>query len=825
MRMTTPFIKMFLILIISTIGFQWSYAQGYISAKVNRTRPYKGFFNFYWDVKQGKIWLEIDKFNEEFLFVTSLSAGVGSNDIGLDRSQLGGTRIVKFERIGPKVFLKEVNYKFRAESDNVDERNAVRDAFAQSILAGFKVEAEQDGRALIDFTPFLMTDMHGVSAELARKKQGRYTLDRSRSAVYLESTKNFPKNSEFDVTLTFGGSGSGQWISSVTPTAGAVTIRQHYSFVQLPDDEYQPRKFDPRSGYSPMAYYDYAAPINESVVKRLIRRHRLKKKNPNAASSEVVEPIIYYLDRGAPEPIKSALLEGASWWNEAFEAAGFKNAFQVKVLPIGKDPMDIRYNMINWVHRSTRGWSYGSSVTDPRTGEIIKGNVLLGSLRVRQDFLIAQGLIDAYENGTTPDPKIEELALARLRQLSAHEVGHTLGLAHNFAASGDKRASVMDYPHPFVIEKNGTVDFNDAYDTGIGEWDKRTIIYGYSEFGENANEDQSLQDILAENDRLGLDYISDEGARPVYGAHPGAHLWDNGLSAVKELERLTGLRTTALKNFDEKNIPVGMPMGALEDVLVPIYFMHRYQVEAVAKSIGGVEYSYAVRGDKKLPNKMVDAKAQKESLDALIQTLRPEFLAIPERVIGFIPPQPIGYRKGREQFRGHTGITFDPLAAAESSAQHTISFLLNPERLARVVEQNSLDRNQISLVELIETLIRDTRSGYLGASAYHKEIYQIVEKLIYNQLLNLAGDESIMRQVSAVAIYHINQQEKVIDDLINGHEKAIKFGEQGQEPSFIAHLTYLSEQINRFKNDPSEFRLPPTPELPDGSPIGCSQMH
>ena len=411
MRMTTLVLsaKAILFLIVLSLGFQQSsFAQGYISAKVNRTKPYKGFFNFYWDVKQGKIWLEIDKFNEEFLFVTSLSAGIGSNDIGLDRSQLGGTRIVKFERIGPRVFLKEVNYKYRAQSDNPDERKAVEDAFAQSILAGFKVEAEQDGRALVDFTPFLITDMHGVGGQLNRKKQGKYVLDRTRSAVYLGSTKNFPKNSEFDVTLTFAGSGSGSWIQSVAPTPGAVTIRQHYSFVQLPDDNFKPRVFDPRSGYSAMSFYDYASPIQEPIVKRFINRHRLQKKNPDAAMSEPVKPIIYYLDRGVPEPIKSALLEGASWWNEAFEAAGFRNAFQVKVLPINIDPMDVRYNVINWVHRSTRGWSYGSSVTDPRTGEIIKGNVLLGSLRVRQDFLIAQGLVDAYENGTTPDPRLEE---------------------------------------------------------------------------------------------------------------------------------------------------------------------------------------------------------------------------------------------------------------------------------------------------------------------------------------------------------------------------------------------------------------------------------
>ncbi len=825
MRMTTPIFKTILSLMVLVMSFQWCLAQGYISAKVNRTKPYKGFFNFYWDVKQGKIWLEIDKFNEEFLLINSLSAGVGSNDIGLDRSQLGDTRIVLFERIGPRVFLKEVNYKYRAESDNPDERRAVEDAFAQSILMGFRVEAEQDGRALVDFTPFLMTDLHGVAAQLSRKDQGNYILDRSRSAVYLERTKNFPNNSELEITLTFAGEAKGEWIRSVSPTPSLVTVRQHYSLVKLPDDGYKPRKFDPRCGYFPMSYYDYAAPLEESVVKRYITRHRLEKKNPDAAVSEPVSPIIYYLDRGVPEPVKTALMEGAGWWNEAFEAAGFKNAFQVKVLPLNADPMDIRYNVIHWVHRASRGWSYGTSVTDPRTGEIIKGNVLLGSLRVRQDFLIAQGLVDAYENGATPDPRIKAMALARLRQLSAHEVGHTLGLAHNFASSVNERASVMDYPHPFVVQENGSISFEQAYTTGIGEWDRRAIIYGYAQFNENEDEAVNLKNLLEENDKLGLNYISDEGARPIYGAHPNAHLWDNGESPINELERLTALRATALKNFNEKNIPEGMPMSALEDVLVPVYFMHRYQIEAVAKIVGGVEYSYAVRGDGKVPNKVVDPQIQREAIERLINTLKPEFLAVPERVIRFIPPQPIGYEQVKEQFKGHTGVTFDPLAAAETSAQHTISFLLNPARLARIVEQHSIDKSHISLVDFIGSVISGTRSGLSNASNYHLEVSRVVEKLLFNQLLNLAGDENIMRQVSAVALYHINEQEKFITDIIKKNDNSLRIGERGADPSLIAHLSYLLEQINRFKNEPSEFKLPPTPEMPDGSPIGCGWRH
>ena len=478
-----------------------------------------------------------------------------------------------------KFLLVQPNYKYRAVSDNAEERKSVEEAFAQSVLWGFKVEAEENNRQLVDITGFLLRDAHNVIPRLSSSKKGNYKLDPSRSAIYLDRTKNFPKNSEFEATLTFTGQPKGAWIRSVTPNASSVTVRQHHSFIELPDGNYQPRAFDPRAGVIPISYQDYATPISQPLTKRLIIRHRLEKKDPTASVSEAVEPIVYYLDRGAPEPIKSALIEGASWWNQAFEAAGYKNAFQVKVLPEGVDPMDVRYNLINWVHRSTRGWSYGTSVVDPRTGEILKGHVLLGSLRVRQDFLIAQGLIDAYENGDKPDPRLEQMALARLRQLSAHEVGHTLGFTHNFASSYNDRASVMDYPHPYLtLDASGNVDYSKAYDVGIGEWDKRTVIYAYQDFPDGTDEKQALKNIIDENNKLGLFFISDQDARPAGGAHPIAHLWDNGKSAIEELQRLSAVRKTALNNFSEKNIPVGAPFATLESVLVPLYLAHRYQV-------------------------------------------------------------------------------------------------------------------------------------------------------------------------------------------------------------------------------------------------------
>jgi uncharacterized protein DUF5117/uncharacterized protein DUF4953 len=468
-----------------------------ILEKTAGTEKFAGYFNLYWDAKQGKLWLEIDKWGTEFLYQSGLSAGIGSNDIGLDRGQLGATRIVRFERSGPKILLLQENLDYRAVSNDADERRAVRDSFAESALWGFTVAAEEKDHALVDATEFFLRDAHGVPAALRRTKQGAYHLDASRCAIYHPQTRNFPLNTEVEATLTFAGDDPGQWVHQVTPSPESITVREHHSFVQIPPPGYKPRAYDPRSSFFGITYMDYAAPISEPIVKRFIARHRLEKKDPKAAVSEPVQPIVYYLDRGAPEPIRSALLEGARWWNQAFEAAGYKNAFRVELMPEGSDSMDLRYNVIQWVHRATRGWSYGAGVIDPRTGEIIKGHVTLGSLRVRQDYLIAEGLLAPYGKGRPVSPKMQEMALARLRQLAAHEVGHTLGLMHNYSASTVNRSSVMDYPPPYVkLGADGTPDLSEAYATGIGEWDKVSIAFGYQDLPPGADEHAALNKIL-----------------------------------------------------------------------------------------------------------------------------------------------------------------------------------------------------------------------------------------------------------------------------------------------------------------------------------------
>lgn len=767
-------------------------------------KKYEGFFPFYWNEENGKVYLEVNRWEEEFLALGSLAAGVGSNDIGLDRGQLGQERVVAFQHIGNKALLVQPNYRYRANSDNEFEKRAVEEAFAQSVIAGFQAVAQTDKAVLVDFTSFLMTDHHGVAQTLKRKRQGSYTLDSKRSAMYLARTKNFPKNSEWEMTLTFGGSPTGSHIYSVAPEAKAVTVRQHYSFVELPDDNYTPRKADPRAGFFQMSYMDFAQPLTSPIKQRFIIRHRLNKKNPNSTSSPAVEPIIYYLDPGTPEPIRSALMEGASWWNEAFESAGFQNAFQVKVLPKDADPMDVRYNVIQWVHRSTRGWSYGASVVDPRTGEIIKGHVTLGSLRVRQDFLLASGLMAAYEEGQPLPPELEAMALARLRQLAAHEVGHTIGLAHNFAASTNSRASVMDYPHPYITLQNGKMDFSQAYDTGIGEWDKITVAYGYGQYGNN--EEMLLQDLLHQAFKDGYRYITDSDARASGGAHPYAHLWDNGASAVTELNRLLELRKFALANFSPKQIPVGAPMATLEEVLVPIYLMHRYQLEAVSKVIGGLEYSYAVRGDEQEVWKVLPRKEQEEALKSLLQALSPEQLQIPKHILPLIPPRPPGYNRSRETFQSKQGKAFDPLYAASTVINLGISQLLHEERATRLYWQKTQDPKQLGLAETVTQLLEFCWGGSPQNSS-QSAIQAELQGQSLRACLKLAYAADLPFGAKIAVQDALTQWAATLET------------KEGISP---AAIRWAQQQLDGAEEFDSE-KAPQMPSIttPDGSPIGC----
>ncbi len=773
------------------------------ASRVAGLRKIDGFFPLYWDDRSGKLWLEIDRLNQEFLYLTALSAGVGSNDLELDRGRANPAVVVQFERSGPRILLIESNYNFRATNGDPAGQRAEQDSFARSALWGFEVAAEEGSRVLVDATAFFLRDAARVSQQLQDRKQGRYEVDATRSAIFLPLTKAFPRNTEVETTLTFTGEPSGAFLREVTPAPEAVTVRQHQSLVALPEPGYQPRRQDPRSGYFSVDFMDFSAAADQSVTKRYIARHRLEKKHPEAEVSDPVQPIVYYVDPGAPEPVRSALLDGASWWNRAFEAAGFRNAFQVKVLPPDVDPMDVRYNVIQWVHRSTRGWSYGNSLVDPRTGEIVKGIVTLGSLRQHQDYLIFEGLMAPHVTGHDNTKVLTDAVYARLRQLAAHEVGHTLGLEHNYIASTQGRASVMDYPGPRVeIRPDNTFDLSNAYAKGIGEWDKVSIAWGYKQFAPGVNEGEALNKIITDAAGRGLTFITDADSRPPGSAHPQAHLWDNGQNATDELNRIMKIRSLALARFGENNIKAGAPMATLEEVLVPLYFLHRYQTEAASKVLGGSEYTYALRGDGQRVTGMVPAAEQRAALKALMATLDPAALTLPERILDLIPPRPPGYPRTRETFPSRTGVTFDPMSAAEAAADLTASLVLNSRRAARLVQYHARNHDNPGLREVIDAVMTATWHAE-DRKGLEREIAHTVDYVVLARLMELALDNSAPAEVRSIATDKVDELKRFLTS-------------SPPEPD----LKYALDLIARFQSDPGSLELPPPAALPPGQPIG-----
>ena len=780
-----------------------------IEERTASMRKLDGYFPLYWDSTAGQLFMEIPRLNTEVLHTAGMGAGLGSNDIGIDRGGLLGSRIVFFERAGNRVLMVQPNYRFRSSSSSAAEVKSVRDAFARSVLWGFNVAAESDGgrRVLVDLTDFLLRDAYNLGGQM-----GGFRLENSRSSIYMPMTQNFPKNTEMEAELTFvpGGAGGGgrggvafEGVGSVAATGEAASVRVHQSFIELPDTTgFERRAYDPRSGFFAATYQDYSAPLGQPMTQRSIARHRLAKVNPSAAVSDAVKPIVYYLDPGTPEPIRSALLEGGRWWNQAFEAIGYRNAFRVEMLPEGASSMDIRYNVINWVHRSTRGWSSGATVTDPRTGEILKAVVTLGSLRIRQDWMILEGLLQPYARGNDTTPEIRRWALQRIRQLSAHEIGHTLGLGHNYYNSEAGRISVMDYPHPLLtLKPDQTLDISQVYDDGIGAWDKVSIAYGYQDFPNGTNEPAALKKILDDAWTKDLRYMTNQDLE----VGSKVDWWVNGTNSAAELNRLMDIRRVALAKFGENAIKTGMPMAQLEEVLVPLYLHHRYAVESAAGVLGGQDYIYAIRGDGRTPTRPASADAQRAALSSLMATLSPSALALPQSLATLIPPRPPGYGMTRELFPRFTGNAFDAITPAVVAAGHTLSQILDDSRAARLVEQKALDPALPGLEDVLDA-IQAATFGATTRTPYEAEVKRAVQRVVVDELMSVASGAP-MPQVRALATLSL--------------QRIAAAPTAGLSTIDLAQTALIANDIKRFLERPhTATDIRQTPAAPPGAPIG-----
>ncbi|HEX9084678.1 MAG TPA: zinc-dependent metalloprotease [Gemmatimonadaceae bacterium] len=764
-----------------------------------------GFMPLYLDPRQGKIYLELPHDSTRALMFVSLATGLGSNPIGLDRGASGDSYIARFDRNGERVLVVFENWNYRTSAtNNPAHARSVLEAFPPSTPASLPVIAQDGLRLVVDATEFFMRDWNDVAGAIASSDEGAYSVARDRSSIYWQFTKAFPENTEVDVALTFATQGRpGQIISSIVPDGRSFTLRQHISLLPLPDTGYKPRVLDPRVGFSDVLFKDYAQPIQQPLEQRWIARHRLERVNPADPNSPIKNPLVYYIDRGIPEPIRTATKQGVSWWIDAFDRAGLKGAFRVEDLPEGVDPMDARYNVVQWENRNERGWSVGGSLGDPRTGEIIKGMARLDSHRARTDYNIYAGLFGA--DAAAADTAF---VLARVRQVSAHEVGHTLGLSHNYIASTYDRGSVMDYPPPRVtVNAAGDIDISSAYATGPGAYDVFAIHWGYGIFPPSSEAD-SLNAIVEDGLRRGLLFLSDADARPDFASDPRTNLWDDASTPAEFLRREMAARRLAMSRFGERNIRVGEPVALLQERFVPLYFMHRFALNSLTKTIGGMEYANAIRGDRVQATRPIDGAAQRAALTTLISALDPRELAIPDTVLTLLGPRPFSYQPYVELFSSRTRPAFDELGAARTLAQMIVDGILQRERAARVVAFQTRMPNPLTFGEVVDGLTSDWGAPRL-ASPKLDALRRVAQRAVVDRMLLLAADKEAAPEVRSLIELKMNSLRTRSRSLASSGDEQRR-----------AHWASIAADLNRWLE---RQELPsPTPALraPPGDPFG-----
>ena len=739
------------------------------------------------------------------LMFTGLATGLGSNPIGLDRGAGYDNYIARFDRNGERMLVVFENWNYRSSAtDNPAHVRTIAESFPPSTPGSLPIVAQEGSRTLVDATDFLMRDWNDVSGTLAQNNEGSYSVARDRSSVYRQYTRAFPENSEIDVALTFTTTARpGQTVASIVPEGRSFTLRQHVSLLKLPDAGFKPRVLDPRMGFFGITFKDYAQPIQDPLEVRWISRFRLERTNQADPNSPIRNPIVFYIDRGIPEPVRSATREGARWWTEAFDRAGLRGAFRVEDLPEGIDPMDARYNVVQWENRNERGWSIGGSMGDPRTGEILKAQARMDSHRARTDYNLYAGLMGA--DAAAADTAF---VLARVRQVTAHEIGHTLGMAHNYIASTYERGSVMDYPPPRVRMKDGRIDISAAYDVGPGEYDILALRWGYGIFPP-ATERDSLAAIVREGLSKGLLFLSDADARPEYASDPRTNLWDDAATAMDFLNHQMAVRRAAMSNFGLRNIKVGEPVALLQERFVPVYLMHRFAINSLAKTIGGMEYSYAMRGDGMVATKPIDAASQRRALSALVRAMSPSELAIPDTIIALLGPRPFSYAPYVELFGSRTRPAFDELGAARTLAQMVADAVLQRDRAGRLVQFATRGEAPLTLSETVDELTASWSGAPSAESRKAAALRRVAQRAVADRMLLLASDKEAAPEVRSLIELKM--------DVLRRRARTLASGGPEMER---AHWAAIAGDFTRWIE---RQELPsPTPPLraPPGDPFG-----